>query len=470
MKNFYRIVFLSILLANSFKIAQAIPPPDFIFNIGTSIVQAFTFLALGFSIFAGVIKNFLERNPFFTKHKKLLWVLLGVFVIAISLAGAYGYSKYQQNAEYKKWIEQSGQQESSADGIDSGDDLDKLQVGAIRGEELPIANDSGAQFIKSYYSNLGSGKLKAAYDVSSKIVDYATYASWYKDTVAVNIDSVQKIDENKYSLGFVLKERNNVETRYAVLMELSNANGTYSIKKSDVRVLAETNSSTNSEQVEYFAKNSGTPVVITNEAFSKIPSNAFVLDAREDEEFEIGSYPGSTHIRFADIKSGDWIKLPTDRPVYVLCWSGIRGKEVADFLRTKQIVARYVENGADGWVNYGGKWNGGIKFRDVYSEARYKDVFTTPEAREYLQSGVVIVDSRSIAKYNRSHIPGSVSIPIIYTPSSKIEQALSQVPPRSTVITVCDDFVSCFDATVTGVKLEKKGHTFLGRYNKPWEF
>ncbi|HEV7424510.1 MAG TPA: rhodanese-like domain-containing protein, partial [Candidatus Paceibacterota bacterium] len=126
--------------------------------------------------------------------------------------------------------------------------------------------------------------------------------------------------------------------------------------------------------------------------------------------------------------------------------------------------------GADGWVAYGGKWNGGIKFRSSYNEDRYKIVFTTDQVKQYVQSGAVIVDSRNIEKYNRRHIPGSISIPIIYTPSSKIEEVLRQVPPASTVITVCDDFVSCFDATVTGVKLEKKGHTFLGRYNRPWEY
>jgi rhodanese-related sulfurtransferase len=246
-----------------------------------------------------------------------------------------------------------------------------------------------------------------------------------------------------------------------------------------VRVLADNELSgsqapgveTNTNQdTSFYESNQGTPLMISNEEFAKIPSDAYVLDAREDEEYEIGYYPGSHHIRFADIKSGEWIKLPTNQTIYVLCWSGIRGKEVAEFLRTKKILSRYVDKGADGWVAYGGKWNGGIKFRATYNEDRYKVVFTTDEVRQYVQQGVVIVDSRNAEKYAKRHIPGSISIPIIYTPSSKIEEVLKQVPPNSTVITVCDDFVSCFDATVTGVKLEKHGHAFLGRYNKPWEY
>ncbi|HYV33975.1 MAG TPA: hypothetical protein VE973_03970, partial [Candidatus Limnocylindria bacterium] len=73
-------------------------------------------------------------------------------------------------------------------------------------------------------------------------------------------------------------------------------------------------------------------------------------------------------------------------------------------------------------------------------------------------------------KYNQKHIPGSISIPIIYTPSDQMEQALSQVPTGSKVITICDDFVSCFDATIAGVKFTNRGNVFLGRYNKPWDY
>ncbi len=472
MKNFYKVVFFCVLLVNLFHIntAQAIPPPDFIFNIGSQIVQIFTFLAIGFSVALGALKGFFVNHPFFAKHKKALWIVLALLVIVLSFGGAYWYSSYKQTAEYKKWIEQSEQQDPNGLELgDSGDNLDKLKIGAFTPEEVEALNDSAAVFIKNYYKNLGSGNLKAAYDVSSKIVDFNTYASWYKDTTGVTVDSIQKIDENKYSLGFVLKERNNVQTRYAVLMELNNSNGNYTIKHSDVRVLAEKNS-VQSGDSNYFYQNQGIPVMITNQEFSRIPANSYVLDAREDEEYEIGNYPNSHHIRFADIKAGDWIKLPTDQPIYVLCWSGIRGKEVADFLRTKKILARYVEKGADGWVTYGGRWNGKIKFRDAYTAEQYKVVFTSDQVRQSVRDGVVLVDSRNVAKYNRSHIPGSISIPIIYTPSSKVEQVLRQGPANSTVITVCDDFVSCFDATVTGLKLERKGHRFLGRYNKPWEF
>ncbi len=199
-------------------------------------------------------------------------------------------------------------------------------------------------------------------------------------------------------------------------------------------------------------------------------TNAFVLDAREDEEYEVGYFAGSQHIRYADLKAGEWIKLPQTQVIYVLCWSGIRGKEVAEFLRSKQLVARYLENGADGWVDFGGQWQGGIKFISKYSAERYQIVFSTQDVKNFVGNGVILVDSRNPAKYKKSHIAGSISVSIIYTPTSKLPEVLAQVPTSSRVITICDDFVSCFDAKIAGVKLEKQGHTFLGRYNKPWEY
>jgi len=36
------------------------------------------------------------------------------------------------------------------------------------------------------------------------------------------------------------------------------------------------------------------------------------------------------------------------------------------FLRTKNIVASYLENGANGWVEWGGSWIGNIKFSEKY--------------------------------------------------------------------------------------------------------
>lgn len=221
----------------------------------------------------------------------------------------------------------------------------------------------------------------------------------------------------------------------------------------------------------FFTANVNLPISITNEAFTALEStHPFIFDARENEEYDIGHYPNSTHIRFADLLNGDWQKLPTDQVVYVFCWSGIRGKMVADFLRTKNIVAQYFEAGADGWVKDGGTWDGEIAFSSKYSADQYKKLFTAAEVRTAVATGTLLVDTRQKADYDKSHIEGSLNISAIFTPSVELAYQIANVSPGASIITICDDFVSCFDAKIVGVRLETLGHTFLGRYSTPWDY
>lgn len=213
------------------------------------------------------------------------------------------------------------------------------------------------------------------------------------------------------------------------------------------------------------------PLTLSNESFTQADfSSIFVLDAREDEEFAIGRFPGSTHVRFADLLAGAWTELPTDQEILVLCWSGIRGEEVTSFLRSKGLAARFLEEGADGWVRFGGVWEGEIAFSSVYAQERYSRTFTTSEVYALIDNGVVLVDAREDEVFARDGIANSIHITSIFTSTIALEELLDQVPAGSQVITVCDDFVSCFDAKIVGIKLEQRGHTFLGRFTSPYDY
>lgn len=472
------------------EVALAVPPPDFLFNVGSQIVQFFSVAILFLSAIAASMSQ--VAKVFFARihHKKLFWGGLALGIIGVSFFSAYYYGQYEQQKTYEAWIAESKTQNVDVPAVDTT--LDKLK---LNGQEvIPAAiptepqppEDTNAQFIRAYYKNISAGKFSEAYAVSKKSVSLETYKGWYKDLTSLTVDDLQPIDEKTYSLRLTLNERGKI-TQFAVLMGLvRDASGNIKIASSQVRTLStlasaaapivkitETSAEDTQEEGAFFDRNTNLNLSVSNEEFQQITQSnpgAFVLDAREDEEFEIGYFPGSTHVRFADLLAGEWIRLPTDQAVYVFCWSGIRGKEVAEFLRSKKILARYVENGADKWVAFGGQWTGGIKFLSKYTEDRYKVVFTLDELKQHMQEGAFTVDSRMKSRYDAWHIPGSINIPIIYTPSVKIEELLGRVPAGKKVITICDDFVSCFDAKVTGVKLEKKGHEFLGRYNRPWEY
>jgi len=348
--------------------------------------------------------------------------------------------------------------------------------------------DQNALFIENYYKNIAEKNLEAAYEVSKKSVDLETFKSWYEKTTAINLEKIIKIDDIRYSLELTLYE-DKTFTKYGVLITLKIENGTaINIQKSEVKILSqgeitETGATTKisrkaeEKQYSFFEDYKSKPLIITNENFEKETTarspatpNYIVIDARENLEYENGNFPNSLHIRFADLKAGRWIELPNDKFIYVLCWSGIRGKEVAEFLRTKKLVASYLEGGANGWVEYGGDWIGNIKFAEKYMEEKYRITYTTDETKEKVENGAFLVDCREPYKFEKSHIEGSISLPIMYTPSSELEKVFAQIPEGKEVITICDGYVNCFDAKITGVEIEKRNHVFLGRYNKPWEW
>ncbi len=227
------------------------------------------------------------------------------------------------------------------------------------------------------------------------------------------------------------------------------------------------------EDNQFWEENQSAAISISNDAFKVAvdsgEDNYVILDTRENIENEYGYMPGSTHIRYADLFNGDWDELPEDKFVYVLCWSGIRGLEIAEFLREQELVGIYLSDGVDAWVESGGDWVGGIKFLDVYVGDHYSIVFSTEEVQSHVNEGVILVDAREPNKF-QSTSQSYINIPLMHTPSSELEDAFAQVPAGSTVITICDEYTNCFMAKLVGVELERRGHTFLGRYNRPWNY
>lgn len=195
-----------------------------------------------------------------------------------------------------------------------------------------------------------------------------------------------------------------------------------------------------------------------------------LLDARENLEIEAGRIPGAVNIRFADLLSGEWNQLDKDKYIYVICASAMRGEEVSSFLREKKLVAQHLEEGAQSWVEWGGDFEGTIVFSDYYSNWYYHLYLTTAEVRSKVAAGAVLIDSREPGIFESEGLLNSLYIALLYTPTEEIEKTFAQVPPGSTVITVCDDWINCFDAKMVGIELERLGHNYVGRYNKPNEY
>lgn len=215
---------------------------------------------------------------------------------------------------------------------------------------------------------------------------------------------------------------------------------------------------------EYFEQHASLPLAISNEDFEQELEDfeGLVLDAREIEEVAIGRFPNSLHIRYADIREGRWRELPTDKNIYVFCYSGVRGEIVATFLRERGIVAQYLEEGAVDWVEQGGRWDGDIDFYGVYTDLRYHGFLNGAAWQAALAKQPALVDTRAAHRYKESHVQGSVSLPFEYTPTPRLDAFIRALPRGKPIVTLCDDLSSCFDATLAGMRLEKAGHPFLG--------
>jgi rhodanese-related sulfurtransferase len=75
----------------------------------------------------------------------------------------------------------------------------------------------------------------------------------------------------------------------------------------------------------------------------------FVLDVREPEEVADWAFPGAVNIPLGQL-GGRTGELPTDRPIVVVCHSGVRSASAADALATGGRPAENLAGGAVAWV------------------------------------------------------------------------------------------------------------------------
>ncbi|MDT0187241.1 rhodanese-like domain-containing protein [Microbacterium sp. ARD31] len=79
---------------------------------------------------------------------------------------------------------------------------------------------------------------------------------------------------------------------------------------------------------------------------------AYVVDVREADEVAGGRVPGAVHIPMNEVP-GRVAELPTDQPVFVVCQSGGRSRQVVDHLRAQGVPAVNVAGGTGGWAQRG---------------------------------------------------------------------------------------------------------------------
>lgn len=92
--------------------------------------------------------------------------------------------------------------------------------------------------------------------------------------------------------------------------------------------------------------------VTCDELETALADNAFVLDVREDWEFEAGHAP-TAHLIPLNNLADRISELPRDNKIWIICKSGGRSMKAANYLEPQGFDVVSVAGGTDGWVAQG---------------------------------------------------------------------------------------------------------------------
>jgi len=87
-------------------------------------------------------------------------------------------------------------------------------------------------------------------------------------------------------------------------------------------------------------------------AVTDVPQDAYLLDVREQDEWEAGHIPTAVHIPMGEL-SDRAAEIPRDRDVYVICRSGVRSAQVTVALNNAGWRARNIDGGMKEWAGAG---------------------------------------------------------------------------------------------------------------------
>ncbi len=102
------------------------------------------------------------------------------------------------------------------------------------------------------------------------------------------------------------------------------------------------------------------PDIEPAEAALRADQGALLLDVRENDEWDAGHIPGSTHIPLSELQARIG-ELPTDQTILVICRSGNRSQEARDLILAAGLTnVTSVDGGVRAWQAAGYPFEGSI--------------------------------------------------------------------------------------------------------------
>jgi rhodanese-related sulfurtransferase len=93
------------------------------------------------------------------------------------------------------------------------------------------------------------------------------------------------------------------------------------------------------------------PAIPTVEV-GQLPSDAYLLDVRENDEWECGHAPEAVHLPMSELMARV-AEVPADREVYVICKVGGRSAQVVGYLNGQGHETVNVSGGMLAWAAAG---------------------------------------------------------------------------------------------------------------------
>ena len=168
-----------------------------------------------------------------------------------------------------------------------------------------------------------------------------------------------------------------------------------------------------------------------------------VVDIRDAADYAKGHVKGAVNIPYGVAVAENLENLPTDRPVYVYCYSGQTASQTSAILRMLGYESYTLSGGTNGW-----------KSANLPMEKRSTQEFLNKKVENYFANlpadknnvsaaafledaktpkDCVIIDIRDKADYDKGHVRSAINVPY----GVDIVEALDKIPNNKTVYVYC---------------------------------
>ncbi len=199
-----------------------------------------------------------------------------------------------------------------------------------------------------------------------------------------------------------------------------------------------------------------------------------IIDVREDEEFETGSIQGAAHVRYPDVLANASM-LENSGNTLFLCYSGNRSSELCNEFTAQGKSCNFMVGGYEKWLSESRPLNEGktITSADLRQLPDFKNKNTlldTPDVHTLVQEeNATFLDVRYPGDFVKNHLPGAINITMRALGTTALDERIAGLPDTP-FIGACYDKRSCFYAQLIGLRLERAGKDYRGRYTVPQEY